>query len=76
VAFRLRPPGRDETALDRINRDLLERINARRRVFLTGTLLRGRFAIRICILSFRTHRDRIEEGMEDIRAAVREIAAA
>jgi aromatic-L-amino-acid decarboxylase len=74
VAFRLRPPGRDEAALDRLNRRLLERINSRRRVFLTGTLLSGRFAIRICVLSFRTHRDRIEQGLEDIRAAVREVS--
>lgn len=67
VAFGL--PGGDER-----NRRLLERINARKRIFLTGTMLRGRFAIRICVLSFRTHRDRIEEGLEDIAAAVAEIA--
>jgi aromatic-L-amino-acid decarboxylase len=72
VAFRLRPAGRDADALDRLNRSFLERINARRRVFLTGTLLRGRFALRICVLSFRTHRDRIEAGLDDIRAAARE----
>jgi aromatic-L-amino-acid decarboxylase len=75
VAFRLRPPGCGQAVLDRINRRLLERINARRRVFLTGTLLSGRFALRICVLSFRTHRDRIEQGLEDIRAAVREVSA-
>ncbi|MCM3877307.1 MAG: decarboxylase, partial [Thermoanaerobaculia bacterium] len=56
------------------NRRLLARINARKRVFLTGTLLRGRYAIRICVLSFRTHRDRMEEGLEDIAAAVAEIS--
>jgi aromatic-L-amino-acid decarboxylase len=70
VAFRLHRPGLPEDALDRTNKALLERINGRKRVFLTGTRLRGRFAIRICVLSFRTHRDRMEEGMEDIRWAV------
>ena len=68
VAFRLSRPGLDGAALDALNRDLLARVNARKRIYLTGTLLRGRFAIRICVLSFRTHRDRIEMGLEDIRA--------
>ena len=69
VAFRLRPPDAPEDQLDRLNRDLLERINAKRRVYLTATRLRGRFAIRICVLSFRTHRDRMEMALEDIRAS-------
>ena len=73
VAFRLAPPGLSEAELDARNHDLLNRINARKRVFLTGTRLSGRFAIRICVLSFRTHRDRMEAALEDIRA---EVAAA
>jgi aromatic-L-amino-acid decarboxylase len=73
LAFRLVRPGLEGEALDELNRRLLERINARRRVFLTSTLLRGRFAIRICVLSFRTHRDRLEEGLEHIRAAASEL---
>ncbi len=71
VAFRLSRPGLAEPALEALNRDLLARVNARKRVYLTGTMLRGRFAIRICVLSFRTHRDRVEEALEDIRAAAR-----
>jgi len=74
LAFRLSRPGSDGPALDRLNRDLLERINAGQRVFLTGTTLGGRFAIRICVLSFRTHRDRLDEGLADIRAALAETA--
>ncbi len=73
LAFRLARAGLGASALDRINRDLLERINAKKRVYLTGTTLRGRFAIRICVLSFRTHRDRMDEGLDDIRAAIGEI---
>ncbi len=70
VAFRWRGGGDDDEASNRINRDLLERINAKKRVYLTGTMLGTRFAIRICVLSFRTHAERMREGMDDIRSAV------
>jgi aromatic-L-amino-acid/L-tryptophan decarboxylase len=69
VAFRLVKPGADLNAL---NRNLLDRINARKRVMLTPTIYKGDFLIRICIVSHRTHRDRIEMGLEDIREAVKE----
>jgi len=74
VAFRLAPPGRDPAELDDLNRKLLDRVNSRQRVYLTGTMLRGRFAIRICVLSFRTHRDRIDMALEDIRAEAAALA--
>jgi len=69
VAFRLTRPGMDTEALNRLNRDFLDRVNSRKHVYLTGTLLSGQFTVRICVLSFRTHRDRLEQAMEDIRAA-------
>jgi aromatic-L-amino-acid decarboxylase len=73
LAFRLAPAGVDPASLNDLNRRLLDRINARRRVFLTGTMLAERFALRICVLSFRTHMDRMEEGLQDIRSAVEEV---
>ncbi|HYL05306.1 MAG TPA: pyridoxal-dependent decarboxylase, partial [Thermoanaerobaculia bacterium] len=68
-------PGDANARLNRLNRDWLARVNARRRVYLTGTMLGGRFALRICVLSFRTHRDRVEQAIEDLRAAAREALA-
>ena len=73
VAFRLALAGAAEEKLDLLNRRLLDRINGRRRVYLTGTRLNGRFAIRICVLSFRTHRDRMEQALEDVRVAASEL---
>jgi len=68
VAFRLR--GGDDAA----NRRLLEAINASQRVFLSSTVLHGRFTIRACILSHRTHRDRIDECIDIVRKAAAELA--
>lgn len=75
VAFRMRGGKSGERDRDGLNRELLTRINARKRVYLTGTTLTTRFAIRICVLSFRTHRDRMEQALDDIRAAVAELSA-
>jgi aromatic-L-amino-acid decarboxylase len=70
VAFRLLQPDLGDMELNILNRTLIERINAKKRVHISGTLLRGEFVLRICVLSFRTHLDRIEQGLEDIREAV------
>lgn len=51
---------------NRMTRDLLERINARQRVHLTGTKLHDRFVIRIAIGVFRTHREHVELLFEEI----------
>jgi aromatic-L-amino-acid decarboxylase len=72
LAFRLVRPGLDDDELNRLNQDLRDRINAKQHVFLTPTTLEGRFVIRICVLSFRTHRDRMQQCLEDIRLSVDE----
>lgn len=72
LAFRLKPQGLAQISLNELNRKFLERINAAQRVCLTPTFLEGAFVIRIALLSFRTHEDRLRAGLEDIR---REAAA-
>jgi aromatic-L-amino-acid decarboxylase len=69
VAFRLARPDLDAEAENALNRAFLAAINDRRRVYLTGTMLGGKFALRICVLSFRTHFDRMRDGLDDIRSA-------
>lgn len=62
VAFTVRPrPGLDESAL---GAELLRRVNARGRVFLSSTVIDGRYVLRICVLSFRTHRDRVDDAVD------------
>jgi aromatic-L-amino-acid decarboxylase len=73
VAFRLVRAGFSNDEINDMNRRLLAGVNARQRVFLTPTLIGGKFILRICVLHFRTHMDRMEEALEDIRAAVQAI---
>ena len=68
VPFRLRDG--DEAA----NKGLLDRIHASKRVFVSSTVIDGRYTIRACIVSHRTHRDRIDECVEIVRAAAAEVA--
>jgi aromatic-L-amino-acid decarboxylase len=63
LAFRL--AGADDAA----QKELIDRINASRRVLLSSTRIQGRVWIRIAILSFRTHRERIQELLEIISRA-------
>ena len=58
VPFRYRFSSGDP---DEGNRRLLEEINATRRVYLTSTRIGGRFTLRVCVLSHRSHKDRVEE---------------
>ncbi len=74
VAFRLVRAGLNSAELNVLNRSFLAGINSRRRVYLTSTMLGDRFVIRICVLSFRTHRDRVRAALDDIRSAVAELS--
>ena len=74
LAFRHAPANLpDGPELDAHNRRWLAAINRRGRVYLTSTVVRGRFVLRICVLSFRTHRDRIDAALADVRAALAEV---
>jgi len=66
IAFRYRPEDGD---VNEFNRRLLDEVNQRRRFYLSSTRLRGEFAIRVCILSFRTHQPEVEEAFEIIQEA-------
>lgn len=50
--------------------ELLDRINASERMWLSSAPIRGETFIRICILSHRSHPERIREGIEIIRSVM------
>jgi len=65
VAFGLRDP--DPAERNRRNQRLLERILAHKQVWMSGATVRGVFLLRICVLSFRTHREQIDQFLELVR---------
>ena len=52
---------------DATTEELLARVNAERRVFLTSTRINGRYVGRICVLNHRTDRARVDEAVTAIR---------
>jgi glutamate/tyrosine decarboxylase-like PLP-dependent enzyme len=71
VAFRYRPVGAalDEEALARLNRRIVNELVGSGAFFLAPTLLKGRTAMRVAIVNFRTRE-------ADVRALVDEAARA
>jgi aromatic-L-amino-acid decarboxylase len=71
VAYRYLPESGDT---DEFNRRLLKNINRSRKLFISSTTLRGRFMLRACILSFRTHQAQVEEAFETITSEARNLS--
>jgi aromatic-L-amino-acid decarboxylase len=61
----------DPKRADALTRRVLERVNAGKRVFLSSTVVQGRFTLRLAILAHRTHQDRVDEAVDAIIAAAR-----
>lgn len=72
VCFRLNG-GRPEAGLDALNRELLRRVNASGKVFLTHTSLRGRFAIRLVVGQRTTEERHVRQAWEIVTAAARDL---
>lgn len=75
LGFRMRFVHLTNDDEDARNRQWMSLVNQKQRVLLTGTTSKGRFFIRMCILSFRTHKDRIEMALEDLRSSLAEVQA-
>ena len=74
VAFRLVHPGLSDGELDELNRRFLQAVNNRQRIFISHGVVGGKYVLRICALSFRTHMSTMEIALADIRSVVDELA--
>jgi glutamate/tyrosine decarboxylase-like PLP-dependent enzyme len=73
VCFRHRGPGAlAEAEVDRFNQDLLLRVIRRGRVYLSNATLRGRFALRACIVNHRSSTADVDAIVDEVLAAALE----
>jgi len=73
VCFRHRGHGeRADAEVDRFNQDLLLRVIRRGRVYLSNATLRGRFALRACILNHRSSPADVDAVVDEVLAAALE----
>jgi aromatic-L-amino-acid decarboxylase len=72
VCLRHVPPGLGAEQADAHNRGLLARVNGSGRVYLSHTVLGGRYAIRMAIGQRQTAREDVERAWSEIRAAAKE----
>ncbi|HVL99484.1 MAG TPA: hypothetical protein VM324_09370 [Egibacteraceae bacterium] len=67
VCFRYRPAGAEDETVDRLNRALPAAIQRDGRVFIAGTTVRGRAALRACSVNHRLERSHVELAVEVVR---------
>lgn len=72
VCFRYNPGNLNEDELNRLNENLLEKINQSGKIFLSHTKLNNKFVIRLTIGSIRHEKRHIEEAWEIIKSTARD----
>jgi aromatic-L-amino-acid decarboxylase len=54
---------------DQVNQQILDRVNASGRMFMTHTRLRDQLTLRLCVAQTNTHLDHVRNAWDQIRAA-------
>ena len=67
VTYRWAPPGTSLEEANRLNQAIVDGARRDGRVFLSSTLLGGRFTLRMAAVSFRTHRRTIDLAVRVLR---------
>jgi len=67
VTYRWAPPGASPEEADRMNQEIVDGVRRDGRVFISSTLIDGRFTLRMAILAFRTHRRAIDLALRILR---------
>jgi aromatic-L-amino-acid decarboxylase len=77
LVAKLRRAGEDRAALeaelDQLNTNIMNAVQRGGRAYLSSATLGGKFALRACITNFRTTRADIDQTLEIIREAAREL---
>jgi aromatic-L-amino-acid decarboxylase len=70
VVLRFAPEGVPEEELDRLNREVMERLNRTGEFFLSHTVLEGRFCLRVALGNLRTRWEHVERCWELLQELV------
>jgi glutamate/tyrosine decarboxylase-like PLP-dependent enzyme len=68
--FRWAPPGADPERANQLNQAIVEGVRRDGRVFLSSTMLDGKFTLRLAVLSFRTHQREVDLALQVLREQV------
>jgi len=75
VTYRWAPPGVDLEHANRLNQAIVDGVRRDGRVFISSTMLDGRFTLRMAVVAFRTHRRTIDLALRVLREQVRALGA-
>lgn len=64
-----------QAELNRLNERMMHRVQRGGQAYLSNAMLRGKFALRACIINFRTTRADIDLTLETVRQAAKQIEA-
>jgi len=64
-----------DAELNRLNERIMQRVQRGGEAYLSNAMLRGGFALRACIINFRTTRSDIDLTLKVVREAARQIEA-
>jgi glutamate/tyrosine decarboxylase-like PLP-dependent enzyme len=73
VTYRWVPPGASPERINQINQAISDGVRRDGRLFLSSTMLDGRFTLRMVVLSFRTHRRTIDLALRVLREQAAEV---
>jgi aromatic-L-amino-acid decarboxylase len=75
VVFRYAPEGLEPEEADDLNRAIMDRVNATGDLFLSHTVLEGRFCLRIALGNLKTRMDHVEMSWNHLREAAGALTA-
>ena len=70
VTFRWNPAGSSVEQTNEINKRIVDNLRRDGRIFMSSTMLDGKFTIRMAVLGFRTHRRSIDLALKLLREQV------
>jgi glutamate/tyrosine decarboxylase-like PLP-dependent enzyme len=75
VCFRYVPAGGADTevAIDELNRQILQTVVRRGKVFLSNATIHGKFSLRACVVNHRTTQGDVRQAVEQVLSEGREL---